>query len=56
LRRVAPGIPALQDVDFRRLEQRADDQDARVEARRLARAEIVLTGARRTADTHAGSH
>ena len=55
LRRVAPRIPALQDVDFQRLEQRADEQHARVEARRLARAEIVLTGAHRPADTPAGS-
>jgi hypothetical protein len=52
LRRVSPRIAALRDVDFRRLEQRADEQHARVEARRLASAERVLT-AGRTADSRA---
>lgn len=44
LNRVCPGIPALQQVDYQRLEHRADEQLARVEARRLASAERALTG------------
>jgi hypothetical protein len=44
LNRIAPGLPALQNVDFRRLEQRAEDQYAQVEARRLVTAERVLAG------------
>lgn len=48
LNRVSPGIPALQNVDYKRLEQRADEQLARVEVRRLATAERALAG--RTAE------
>ena len=44
LNRVCAGIPALQNVDFKRLEQRADEQLARVEVRRLASAERALAG------------
>lgn len=39
----APGLPELQSVDFAELERRADDQHARVEARRLEAAARALT-------------
>jgi hypothetical protein len=43
LREVAKNSPALKHVDFDRLETRALDQRARVEARRLAEAPAALT-------------
>jgi hypothetical protein len=40
---VAPAVPELQTIDLKELEKRADDQEARTEARRLEAARLALT-------------
>lgn len=49
---VGPDIPSLQEFDFVQLEERANDQHGRVEARRLESARQVLGAAFALTDEH----